>query len=378
MGIPFFIVSPLKRNLKWRGVFLRNTPVNKNLNLKLTNMRNFKSNNRIMRLGLSLMAVLLAVVLFSSFTAPKKKTIFMIGDSTMANKDISGDKQERGWGMMLMNYFDDAITVDNHALNGRSSKSFIDEGRWQAVLDKIQPGDYVIIQFGHNDEKKDEKRHTDPGTTFDDNLRRFVRETREKGGIPVLLNSVVRRNFSGSKTAVADDDLRDNTSKGLHEGDTLVDTHGAYLISPRTVATEMNVPFIDANKITHDLEQGLGVEGSKKLHMIFAPGETPSLPDGRQDNTHYCINGANIVAGLLADAISEKVPELAERRAQKYDIVVSTTGNGQFMSLDKAVEAVPAGKKTTIAITGGEWKKVKAPKDKKIKYVLLRGAKFTK
>lgn len=114
-------------------------------------------------------SVILATVL-TSLTAPQKKTIFMIGDSTMANKDITGDKQERGWGMMLMNYFDDAIIVDNHAMNGRSSKSFISEGRWQKVLDKLQPGDYVIIQFGHNDEKKDTSRHTDPGTTFDENL----------------------------------------------------------------------------------------------------------------------------------------------------------------------------------------------------------------
>ena len=114
---------------------------------------------------------------------------------------------------MLCNYFDDGIVVDNHAVNGRSSKSFIDEGRWTTVYNKIKPGDYVIIQFGHNDEKADKQRHTEPGSTFDENLHKFVRETREKGGIPVLMNSVVRRNFSGSKTAVADDDLRDNSSK---------------------------------------------------------------------------------------------------------------------------------------------------------------------
>ena len=167
------------------------------------------------------------IMMLCSFKADKTITIFMIGDSTMANKDISGDKQERGWGMMLCNYFDDCIVVDNHAVNGRSSKSFIDEGRWTTVYNKIKPGDYVIIQFGHNDEKADKQRHTEPGSTFDENLRKFVRETREKGGIPVLMNSVVRRNFSGSKTAVADDDLRDNSSKTLSEGDTLIDTHSA-------------------------------------------------------------------------------------------------------------------------------------------------------
>ena len=203
----------------------------------------------------TILTMVLAVLAISSFRADKTKTIFMIGDSTMANKDISGDKQERGWGMMLQNYFDDGIIVDNHAVNGRSSKSFINEGRWKAVLDRIMPGDYLIIQFGHNDEKTDSARHTTPGTTFDANLRRFVMEAREKGATPILMNSVVRRNFSDSKTAVADDDLRDNSSKQLAEGDTLIDTHGEYLVSPRRVAKEMGVVFVDANKITHDLFQ---------------------------------------------------------------------------------------------------------------------------
>ena len=81
------------------------------------------------------------IMILCSFKADKTITIFMIGDSTMANKDISGDKQERGWGMMLCNYFDDGIVVDNHAVNGRSSKSFIDEGRWTTVYNKIKPGD---------------------------------------------------------------------------------------------------------------------------------------------------------------------------------------------------------------------------------------------
>ena len=155
------------------------------------------------------------------------------------------------------------------------------------------------------DEKKDTARHTDPGTTFDANLRKFVSETRQRGGIPVLFNSVVRRTFTDSKTAVEDDDKRDNTSKELVEGDVLVDTHGDYLTSPKNVAEKEHVVFIDANKITHDLEQGLGVEGSKKLHMWYKPGEVPSLPDGRQDNTHYNVFGAYVVAGLLADAVKK-------------------------------------------------------------------------
>lgn len=323
------------------------------------------------------LVLLLCVLSLSAYKKNEKITIFMIGDSTMANKDISGGKMERGWGMMLKNFFTEDVIVDNHALNGRSSKSFISEGHWQKVVEKIKPGDYVFIQFGHNDEKDDPKRHTDPGTTFDENLRKFVKETRMRGGIPVLFNSVVRRIFTNSKTAVADDDTRSNSSADLVEGDTLVDTHGDYLLSPRNVARELDVPFVDANKITHDLEQGLGPDKSKKLHMWYLPNEVPSLPKGRQDNTHYNVYGAYVVAGLLADAVSDAVPELRQYRC-KYDASVARDGSGLYFDLQTAVENVPSGVKTTILVVEGKWKKPVAGKDKKIEYIMRQGASFIK
>lgn len=314
-----------------------------------------------------LVSVLAVVVFLSAFRADNVITIFTIGDSTMANKDIKGGKLERGWGMMLRHCFSDDVRVDNHAQNGRSSKSFIDEGRWDKVLGLIKPSDYVFIQFGHNDEKPDEKRHTVPGSTFDDNLRKFVRETRERGGIPVLFNSVVRRNFSGSKTAVTDDDLRTNSSAGLKEGEVLIDTHGDYIVAPLNVAREMNVPFVDANRITHDLEQSLGVEGSKKLHMWYLPGETPSQPEGRQDNTHYNIYGASVVARLLADEASRQVPAL-KKYVRHYDAIVAADGSGQYFDLQKAVDNAPKGK-STIYVDKESWKTPVVPKGKKIKFV---------
>ena len=273
----------------------------------------------------SLKSILLIISVICGLTAAmpdKTTTIFVIGDSTAANKDTTGGKVERGWGMMLQNCFDaDYIVVDNHAVNGRSSKSFLDEGRWDKVLSKIRPGDYVIIQFGHNDEKAQPERHTDPGSTFDENLARYVRETREHGGIPVLMNPVVRRNFLVKAPVIADDEqLRTSTfSDGVKmvEGDTLIDTHGLYRVAPRNVARLMNCHFIDANQITHDLEQGLGREASKKLHMWFRPGEEPSVPQGKQDNTHYNIYGAQVVADLLADALCEEIPLLKAYRIKK-------------------------------------------------------------
>ncbi len=261
------------------------------------------------------LAAITLLMLTSAFTMRKTVTVFMIGDSTMANKDTTGGKQERGWGMMLQQYFKSDVVVDNHAVNGRSSKSFIDEGRWDVVLSKMKPGDYVIIQFGHNDEKPAADRHTDPGTTFDANLRRFVLESRARGGIPILCNAVVRRNFYRQVDSSVDDESLRNTTYEDEKvnSDTLIDTHGAYLLSPRNVARELGVPFIDANRVTHDLEQGMGIEGSRRLHMWFRPGEHPSVPKGRKDNTHYNVYGATVVAGLLAEEIAHQVPALKKK-----------------------------------------------------------------
>ncbi|MCF0201738.1 MAG: rhamnogalacturonan acetylesterase [Bacteroidaceae bacterium] len=256
----------------------------------------------------------------------KAVTLFMIGDSTMAQKDTTKGP-ERGWGMMVQELFNpDLLVVDNHAVNGRSSKSFIDEGRWQTVLDKVKPGDYVIIQFGHNDQKAEVSRHTDPGTTFDANIRRFIIETKSKGGHPVVMNPVARRNFTGKLPKDHDDEALRNTTASPNttafgasapkslEGDTLIDTHGYYRYSPREVALEQGVTFIDANKITHQLEQKLGPMESRKLHLWYDAGEIPELPKGRRDNTHYNIYGARVVAKLLIDELCHEVPDLKQRR----------------------------------------------------------------
>lgn len=302
--------------------------------------------------------------------APAKRniTIFTIGDSTMANKKLEGGNPERGWGQMLSRYFTDAITIDNHAVNGRSSKSFIDEGRWENVLSKIQKGDYVFIQFGHNDEKDDPKRHTDPGTTFDANLKKFVEETKSKGGIPVLFNSIVRRNFGTADgksvaDAIKQDDIRNGIDpkmpkETVEEGARLIDTHGEYLNSPKNVAKEMNVTFIDLNSLTHKLVEGLGPEKSKELYLWVEPKTVPALPDGREDNTHLNVRGASIVAEMAVKAVVEAIPELGQY-VRRYDLVVAKDGSGDFFTVQEAVNAVPDYRKnirTTILIKEGTYK----------------------
>lgn len=266
-------------------------------------------------------------------------SIFMIGDSTMADKPVDGGNPERGWGQMLPRLLNENIRVRNHAVNGRSSKSFIDEGRWEVILPQLRKGDYVFIQFGHNDEKADTARYTEPGGTFDGNLRRYVREAKEKGAVPVLFNSIVRRNFN---------------EKGV-----LIDTHGAYLESPRKVAEEMGVAFIDMNRLTHELVQEMGAETSKNLFMWVEPNTVPAVPQGKQDDTHLNVRGGRVVAELALDAIAGELPELAKYLREKYDYVVAKDGSGDFFTVQEAINKVPdyrKGKRTTILIRKGEYK----------------------
>ncbi len=307
-----------------------------------------------------MLTALVALLLLSAFKTDTNDTItvFMIGDSTMANKPLEGDNPERGWGQMLPGFLAENVQVDNHAMNGRSSLSFINEGRWDAVVSKIRKGDYVFIQFGHNDEKVGEKRHTDPGSTFDENLRKFVNETRAKGGNPVLFNSIVRRNFGENKNAVAEDDLHGKGTTEVLEGDSLIDTHGAYLDSPRNVAKELDVPFIDMNKITHDLVQGMGPEKSKDIYLWIAPKTFAACPDGRKDNTHLSVFGGRTITRLTVQAIAEAVPELG-KYVRYYDYVVAKDGSGDFFTVQEAINAVPDFRKdirTTILVRPGVYK----------------------
>jgi lysophospholipase L1-like esterase len=216
--------------------------------------------------------------------------LFTIGDSTMANKKAEV-YPETGWGQVLGEYFDDDVTVHNHARNGRSSKSFIEEGRWKAVKDSLQPGDYVFIQFGHNDEKEyDSTRYTTPYGTYSDNLAKFVNESRAKGAIPVLFTPIVRRHFD--------------------DNGTLINSHGDYPDAVRQLAARMKVPLVDLANLTRHLVDSLGPEESKKLYLWTNPDER--YPEGRKDNTHLNVEGAHKVAELAAEAVRKLPLKLAK------------------------------------------------------------------
>lgn len=301
----------------------------------------------------SFLLLFLSLFLFSAFKAERIITVFMIGDSTMANKNLTGGNPERGWGHVLPGFFSEDIRIDNYAQNGRSSKSFIDEGLWNKVISQVKKGDYVFIQFGHNDEKPDTARHTEPGSTFDNNLRRFVNETRQKGGIPVLFNSIVRRNFD--------------------ENGKLIDTHGKYLDAPRNVAKELNVAFIDMNKATHDFVQEMGPERSKDLYMWVEKDKIACCPAGKQDNTHLKVYGARRIASLAVNEIEQKIPELAIY-IRRYDYVVAQDGSGDFLTVQQAINAVPDYRKkarTTILIRKGVYKEKLIIPESKINVSLI-------
>lgn len=228
--------------------------------------------------------------LFLALVVPAIATprVFMIGDSTMAKKPL--DLPERGWGMAFGRFLTDPAMVQNHAVNGRSTKSFIDEGRWGKVVVELAPGDFVIIQFAHNDEKKeDPKRYTDPATSFRVNLRRFISEARTKGASPILATPVCRRKFDAAGK--------------------LVPTHGAYPDAVRAVAREERVPLLELERATAQWLEATGDEPSKKFFMWIAPDTRPKIPEGRKDDTHFVEAGAVKVAELAAAEIrTQKLP----------------------------------------------------------------------
>jgi lysophospholipase L1-like esterase len=243
-----------------------------------------------MRLFFVAGALLMVLMAFVS-PAPAPIKVYLIGDSTMATKEVRA-YPETGWGTPFAVFFDETVTVDNRAQNGRSTRTFIEEKRWQPVAEALRPGDYVFIQFGHNDEVPTKRSYTTEAD-FQKNLLRFVTETRAKKATPVLLTPVARRKFDANGQ--------------------LEDTHAAYAELVRKVARDNQVPLIDLSRSSMALLQQFGVENSKLLFNQLTPGQHPNYPDGRDDNTHFSELGARRMAELvLADVRTLKL-ELADR-----------------------------------------------------------------
>jgi lysophospholipase L1-like esterase len=251
---------------------------------------------------------LAGLLAFAPAAPPHKTKVYLIGDSTMANK-IPATFPETGWGMPLVTFFDSTVVVDNRAQNGRSTRTFIAENRWQPVVDALQPGDYVLIQFGHNDESPDKVDRYTPPADFRRNLLRFVAEARSKRAVPILITPVSRRQFD-----------KDGHVK---------ETHVTYSALTAAAATEAKVPLVDLDRLSRDLLQKLGDENSKLLFMQLAPGDHPNYPLGRNDNTHFNELGARKMAQLVVNELKVQHIALAEQHLAKAlakNMVAAPTG----------------------------------------------------
>ena len=234
------------------------------------------------------------ICLLTAFSLPGKKkiTLWLCGDSTMSIKETKA-YPETGWGMPFVYFWDSTVSVHNLAKNGRSTSSFRNEGLWKKVMDEAKEGDYVFVQFGHNDEVPTKKTYTNE-TEFKNNLKQYVAEARTKKAIPVLLTPMARRSF--------------DSVSGKIKG-----THDVYAQIIRDVAKEENVVLFDMDKKTQALYQQMGAENSKLLFNHLKPGEHPNYPDGKEDNTHFSELRARLVAQLVLDGIKKQIPELAAR-----------------------------------------------------------------
>jgi DNA sulfur modification protein DndE len=210
--------------------------------------------------------------------------LHLAGDSTMADKPLAPPNPERGWGQMFRERVKEPARIVNHAVNGRSSKNFQDEGRWAHLLGQLQAGDFVLIQFGHNDAKKeDPARYAEAQGAYRDNLRLFVRDVRAKGAAPLLATSLMRREFDAAGR--------------------LKDTHADYPVVMREVAAELDVPLLDLHRASAVLLNALGPIQSEPLFLWAKPGEYERYPAGKKDNTHFSEAGARAMAGLAEQTL---------------------------------------------------------------------------
>lgn len=246
--------------------------------------------------------------LLFAFKAKKKITVYLIGDSTMADysKNYEPGKDYMkvrypitGWGQEFQQFMtsdslykiknitkSDSVFVDDRAMGGRSTRTFFQEGRWRLVYEKLKKGDVVIMQFGHNDAAKDKTERYVDVEGYKEFLRLFVSQTREKGATPIILTPVAR-NYPW-KAGV------------------LNDVHGDYDKAPKDVALEMNVALVDLNKASRDFFTQKGQDYvSTKYFMNLPAGIYEAYPDGQKDNTHFQKEGAKEVAQLVFEGLQK-------------------------------------------------------------------------
>jgi DNA sulfur modification protein DndE len=233
--------------------------------------------------------ILAFVVGIATGTLLAESTIWIIGDSTVNVTDRDTKRYpQSGWGQHLRQYCKSGVKVDNRAIGGRSAKSFIAEKRWERMLPLMKKGDFLFIQFGHNDQKKyDKTRYAPADSLYQELLKKFIAEAKEKGVSTILVTPVYRRKFRKGK---------------------LINSLGDYPAAVKKVGKETVTPVVDLHKISFDKFSKIGEEGTKKIFLHLPPGESKNFPKGKTDNTHFNVNGATIIAGwIVADIKGQKL-----------------------------------------------------------------------
>ncbi len=227
---------------------------------------------------------LLVSALVFGAAAAEMPRIFMAGDSTMCDRKTT--VKMAGWGQLLRKYVKDGVVITNMAVSGYSSKSFISSGRWDKLVSQVKKGDYVIVQFGHNDQKKkDSKRYAEVNSEYKDNLRKFISETRAKGGSAVIATSISRRFFNKKGEFADPAKLREYAEAAIEVG------------------KECGVPVVDLNTLTKKLIISEGKEKSGELFFFHY---------NKKDNTHTTGKGANLIAGLFVQDAKAQGLEIAK------------------------------------------------------------------
>lgn len=217
-------------------------------------------------------------------------TVFLAGNSTVCDQRY---EPYSAWGQMLPGFFKPGvISVANHAESGEALKSFVAEHRFEKLLDQIRPGDFLFIQFAHNDQKKQSSAYAAPFTDYQEYLRLYIREVKNLGATPVLITPMLRRSF-------------DDQGKVLN-------THGKYPEAMRQVAAEEGVTLIDLFEMSKILYEALGPDDSKKLFVHYPAGSFPGQEKELKDNSHHSSYGAYALARCIVNGIYDKQPELAE------------------------------------------------------------------
>lgn len=214
------------------------------------------------------------------------RKIYWAADSTVQTNDITTYPQT-GMGQVLSLYLKEDVEVKNHAKNGRSTKSFMDEGRLQVIDEQIGEGDFLFIQFGHNDEKEeDPTRYTEPYSTYMENLGIYIDVARKHGAYPVLITPLERRCF-------------------MENGHLGMGAHSDYVAGMKQTAANLNVPLVDLYSMSRTEMKNAGEAESRNWYMNFGAGIYANYMEGKQDNTHLRYEGAVLYAGLVAKGLKE-------------------------------------------------------------------------